>query len=64
MTNYWHWLQVASSGWPFVLAVPGLMIHLIASLTLDSARSRVMQGTSFTQRKVSNIPTILVGVVA
>ncbi|GKB79839.1 hypothetical protein Tco_0946734, partial [Tanacetum coccineum] len=28
---------VTSSGWPFVLAVPGLMTHLVASLTLDSA---------------------------
>ncbi|GKB31243.1 hypothetical protein Tco_0870644 [Tanacetum coccineum] len=33
------WITVASSGWPFVLAVPGLMTHLVASLTLDSARS-------------------------
>ncbi|GKD38230.1 hypothetical protein Tco_1258437, partial [Tanacetum coccineum] len=47
---------VASSGWPFVLAVPSLMTHLVASLTLDSARSCVMQGTSFTQGKVSSIP--------
>ncbi|GKG46704.1 hypothetical protein Tco_0501550, partial [Tanacetum coccineum] len=49
---------VASSGWPFVLAVPGLMTNLIASLTLGSARSYVMQGASFTQRKVSSIPTV------
>ncbi|GKB62809.1 hypothetical protein Tco_0918995, partial [Tanacetum coccineum] len=28
---------VASSGWPFVFAVPGQMTHLVASLTLDSA---------------------------
>ncbi|GJV28979.1 hypothetical protein Tco_1385427 [Tanacetum coccineum] len=51
-------LNVASSGWPFVSAVPGQMTHLVASLTLDSARSCVMQGTSFTQGKVSSIPTV------
>ncbi|GKC21184.1 hypothetical protein Tco_1023334, partial [Tanacetum coccineum] len=28
---------VASSGWPLVSAVPGLMTHLVASLTLDNA---------------------------
>ncbi|GJS64127.1 hypothetical protein Tco_0678691 [Tanacetum coccineum] len=35
--------RVASSGWPFVFAVPGQMTHLVASLTLNSARSCVMQ---------------------
>ncbi|GJY91817.1 hypothetical protein Tco_0507599 [Tanacetum coccineum] len=49
---------VTSSGWPFVLAVPGLMTHLVASLTLDSVRSYAMQGTSFTQGKVSSIPIV------
>ncbi|GJU14659.1 putative reverse transcriptase domain-containing protein, partial [Tanacetum coccineum] len=49
---------VASSGWPFVFAVPSLVAHLVTSLTLDSARSCVMQGASFTQGKVSSIPTI------
>ncbi|GJX76821.1 hypothetical protein Tco_0323632 [Tanacetum coccineum] len=34
--------QVASSGWPFVSEVPGQMTHLIASLTLDSARSTTL----------------------
>ncbi|GJZ84795.1 hypothetical protein Tco_0650134 [Tanacetum coccineum] len=29
--------RIASSGWPFVFAVPGMMTHLVASLTLDSA---------------------------
>ncbi|GKD70091.1 hypothetical protein Tco_1324181 [Tanacetum coccineum] len=28
-------VQVASSGWPLVLAVPGLITHFVASLTLD-----------------------------
>ncbi|GKG42298.1 hypothetical protein Tco_0476596, partial [Tanacetum coccineum] len=55
MTSYYYSLQVTFSGWPFVLAVPGLLTHLVASLTLDSARSYVMQGASFTQGKVSNI---------
>ncbi|GKA97610.1 hypothetical protein Tco_0825504 [Tanacetum coccineum] len=51
-------VPVASSGWSFVFAVLGLMIHLVAILTLDSARSCVMQGASFTQGKVFIIPTI------
>ncbi|GKG40037.1 hypothetical protein Tco_0466814, partial [Tanacetum coccineum] len=37
---------------------PGQMTHLVASLTLDSARSCVMQGAFFTQGKASSIPTI------
>ncbi|GJY69483.1 hypothetical protein Tco_0472465 [Tanacetum coccineum] len=50
--------RVASSGWPFVSAVPGLVAHLVTSLTLDSVRSCMMQGASFTQGKVSSIPTV------
>ncbi|GJX64625.1 putative reverse transcriptase domain-containing protein [Tanacetum coccineum] len=50
--------KVASNGLPFVSAVPGQMTHLVASLTLDSARSCVMQVAFLTQRKVSSIPTI------
>ncbi|GKF16782.1 hypothetical protein Tco_0061700 [Tanacetum coccineum] len=49
---------VASSSWPFVSVVPGLMTHLVASLILDSARSCVMQGALLTQGKASSIPTI------
>ncbi|GKF84148.1 hypothetical protein Tco_0249046, partial [Tanacetum coccineum] len=49
---------VASSGWPFVFAVPGQMTYLVASMTPDSARSCVMQGTFLTQGKASSIPTI------
>ncbi|GKF64918.1 hypothetical protein Tco_0188366, partial [Tanacetum coccineum] len=49
---------VASSGWPFVSAVPGQMTHLVASLTLDSARSCVMQGAFLTQGKASSIPFV------
>ncbi|GJX23227.1 hypothetical protein Tco_0227672 [Tanacetum coccineum] len=48
-------LQVASSGWPLVSAVPGLMTHLVASLTLDSARSCVIQGAFLTQGKASKL---------
>ncbi|GJX44763.1 reverse transcriptase domain-containing protein [Tanacetum coccineum] len=51
-------IGVASSGWPFVSAVPGLMTHLVASLTLDNARSCVMQGAFLTQGKASSIPTV------
>ncbi|GJX66665.1 putative reverse transcriptase domain-containing protein [Tanacetum coccineum] len=32
-----HLPLVASSGWPLVFAVPGLVTYLVASLTLDSA---------------------------
>ncbi|GKG46845.1 hypothetical protein Tco_0504042, partial [Tanacetum coccineum] len=39
---------VVSSDCPFVSAVPGLITHLVASLTLDSARSCVMQGAFLT----------------
>ncbi|GJX00815.1 hypothetical protein Tco_0184728, partial [Tanacetum coccineum] len=50
-----------SSGKTFgnsLTTVPGLMTHLVASLTLDSARSCVMQGSFLTQGKASSIPTI------
>ncbi|GJX10008.1 hypothetical protein Tco_0199867 [Tanacetum coccineum] len=52
------WITVASSGWPFVFAVPGQMTHLVASLTLDSVRSCVMQGAFLTHKKASSIPTV------
>ncbi|GJS33352.1 hypothetical protein Tco_0531734 [Tanacetum coccineum] len=58
MTSYRYWLHVSSSGWPFLSAVPGQMTYLVASLTLDSARSCVMQGTFLTQVKASSIPII------
>ncbi|GKE43921.1 hypothetical protein Tco_1471205 [Tanacetum coccineum] len=51
-------IKVASSGWHLVSAVPGLVTYLVASLTLDIARSCVMHISFLTQRKVSNIPTI------
>ncbi|GJV67114.1 hypothetical protein Tco_1482623 [Tanacetum coccineum] len=34
--------QITSSGWPFVSAVLGQMAHLVASITLNSARSYLM----------------------
>ncbi|GJR09497.1 hypothetical protein Tco_0792149 [Tanacetum coccineum] len=49
---------VTSSGWPFISVVPGQMTHLVASLTLDSARSYVMQSAFLTQGKASSTPTI------
>ncbi|GJS96469.1 hypothetical protein Tco_0803437 [Tanacetum coccineum] len=48
--------KVVSSGWSFVSAVPGQMTYPVASLTLDSARSYVMQGAPFTKRSISSIP--------
>ncbi|GJX67402.1 hypothetical protein Tco_0303129 [Tanacetum coccineum] len=38
--------------------VPGQMTHFVASLTLDSEKSCVMQGASCTQRKVSSVPFV------
>ncbi|GJZ40385.1 hypothetical protein Tco_0586948 [Tanacetum coccineum] len=56
--------QVASSGWSFVSAVPGLVTHLAANLTLDM-HVRVQAGCYLLQQgKVPSIPTILVGVAA
>ncbi|GJU78261.1 hypothetical protein Tco_1275331 [Tanacetum coccineum] len=50
--------QITSSGWPFVSAVLGQMAHLVTSITLNSARSCVMQSAFLTQRTVSNIPIV------
>ncbi|GJT93617.1 hypothetical protein Tco_1082462 [Tanacetum coccineum] len=49
-------MKVVSSGWSFVSAVPGQMTYPVASLTLDSTRSYVMQGEPFTKRSISSIP--------
>ncbi|GKC90799.1 hypothetical protein Tco_1151448 [Tanacetum coccineum] len=55
--------KVASRGWSFASAVPGQMTHLVASPTLASANSCVMQGAFCTQRKISmvlfSIPFVL-----
>ncbi|GJW89303.1 hypothetical protein Tco_0164643 [Tanacetum coccineum] len=59
MTNYRYWLLIASCGWSFVSVALGQMAHLVTSITLNSARSYVMQGAFLTQGTVSNIPTIL-----
>nr|GEZ02091.1 hypothetical protein [Tanacetum cinerariifolium] len=48
--------EVVSNGSSFVFAVPGQMTYPITSLTLDSARSYVMQGAPFTQGMISSIP--------
>ncbi|GKD16791.1 hypothetical protein Tco_1205949 [Tanacetum coccineum] len=58
MTNYRYWLLIASSGWSFVSAVLSQMAHLVASITLNSARSCVMQSAFLTQGTVSSIPII------
>nr|GEX36167.1 hypothetical protein [Tanacetum cinerariifolium] len=52
-------LLIAPSSWSFVFAVPSQKTHLVASITLDSARSCVMQGAFLTQGTVPSIPTIL-----
>ncbi|GJY08512.1 hypothetical protein Tco_0375566 [Tanacetum coccineum] len=48
-------MTVVSSGWSFVSAILGQMTYPVASPTLDSANSCVMQGASCTQRKVSMV---------
>nr|GEV06694.1 hypothetical protein [Tanacetum cinerariifolium] len=55
--------EVASCSWSFVFAVPGMMTHLVTSLTSDSANSYVMQGASCTQRKVSMVLFVLPSVL-
>nr|GEV60839.1 hypothetical protein [Tanacetum cinerariifolium] len=52
-------LEIASRGWSFPSAVPGLMSHHVVILTPDSTRSCVMQGASYTQRKVFMVPFVL-----
>ncbi|GJY58631.1 hypothetical protein Tco_0458523 [Tanacetum coccineum] len=49
-------IRVVSSSRSFGSAVLGQMTYLVTSLTLDSARSYVIQGASFTQRTISSIP--------
>nr|GEY29113.1 hypothetical protein [Tanacetum cinerariifolium] len=56
ITNYGYWLWIVSSGWSSVSIVLGQMTYPIASLTLDSVRSYVIHGASFTQGIVSSIP--------
>ncbi|GKD14240.1 hypothetical protein Tco_1198647, partial [Tanacetum coccineum] len=48
--------KVVSSSRSFGSTVLGQMTYLVASLILDSTRSYVMQGASFTQGTVSSIP--------
>ncbi|GJV43974.1 hypothetical protein Tco_1428510 [Tanacetum coccineum] len=48
--------QVVSSGWSFVSAILGQMTYPVASPTLDSAGSYVMQGAPFTQGTIPSIP--------
>ncbi|GJU30958.1 hypothetical protein Tco_1174547 [Tanacetum coccineum] len=52
--------EVVSSGWSFVSTVPGQMTYSVASPTLDSAGSYVMQGAPLTQ---GTIPIIMIVVV-
>ncbi|GKE02770.1 hypothetical protein Tco_1390753 [Tanacetum coccineum] len=58
MTNYRYWLLIASSGWSFVSVVLGQIAHLVAIITLNSARSCVMHSAFLTQGMVSSIPII------
>ncbi|GJV01150.1 hypothetical protein Tco_1334719 [Tanacetum coccineum] len=50
--------KITSSGWPFVSAVLSQMAHLVANITLNSARSCVMQSAFLTQGTVSSISII------
>ncbi|GKG15958.1 hypothetical protein Tco_0358281, partial [Tanacetum coccineum] len=47
---------VVSSGWSFVSTIFGQMTYSVASPTLDSAGSYVMQDAPFTQGTISSIP--------
>ncbi|GKC30873.1 hypothetical protein Tco_1038167 [Tanacetum coccineum] len=47
---------VVSSGWSFVSAILSQMTYPLASPTLDSAWSYVMQGAPFTQGTIPSIP--------
>ncbi|GKD01085.1 reverse transcriptase domain-containing protein [Tanacetum coccineum] len=51
-------IKIISNGWSFVYAILGQMTYSVASLTLDSAGSYVMQGAPFTQ---GMIPSISIG---
>ncbi|GJT65425.1 hypothetical protein Tco_1016905 [Tanacetum coccineum] len=51
-------IPITSSGWPFVSIVLGQMAHLVASITLNSARSYVMQSAFLTQGTISSIPIV------
>ncbi|GJY56288.1 hypothetical protein Tco_0455403 [Tanacetum coccineum] len=48
--------KVVSNDWSLVSAVLGQITYPVASLTPDSARSYVMQGTPFTQGTIPSIP--------
>ncbi|GKF25946.1 hypothetical protein Tco_0081840, partial [Tanacetum coccineum] len=50
--------KITSSGWPFVSAVLGQIAHLVTSITLNNARSCVMQSVFLTRGTVSNIPIV------
>ncbi|GJZ35478.1 hypothetical protein Tco_0581295 [Tanacetum coccineum] len=54
ITGYEHCLLVISSSWSS--AVLGQMTYLVASSTLDSARTYVMQGAPFTQGTIPRVP--------
>ncbi|GKE94228.1 hypothetical protein Tco_1579083, partial [Tanacetum coccineum] len=49
---------ITYNDWPFVSVVLGQMAHLVTSITLNGARSCVMQSAFLTQGMVSNIPII------
>ncbi|GKE35103.1 hypothetical protein Tco_1454425 [Tanacetum coccineum] len=49
---------ITSSGWPFVSVVLGQIDHLVASITLNSARSYMLQSAFLTQGTVSSIPIV------
>ncbi|GKE46383.1 hypothetical protein Tco_1477641, partial [Tanacetum coccineum] len=50
--------QHAGSSLGIIVGVLGQMAHLVASITLNSARSYVMQSAFLTQGTVSSIPIV------
>nr|GEW66907.1 hypothetical protein [Tanacetum cinerariifolium]GEX15334.1 hypothetical protein [Tanacetum cinerariifolium] len=61
MKNYQYWLLVAPSGWSFGFVVPSQMTHLVASITLDSARTYVMQVVLVIVDMIIGIVVVVVG---
>ncbi|GJZ68459.1 hypothetical protein Tco_0631699 [Tanacetum coccineum] len=54
---------ITSSGWPFVSAVLGQIAYPVTSITLNSARSCVLQSAFLTQAVVGVGVTVVVVVV-
>nr|GEU90536.1 hypothetical protein [Tanacetum cinerariifolium] len=50
--------KIFSRGWSFASVVLDQMTHIVASLTLDSVKSCMIQGASCSQKRVSMVPFV------